>query len=254
MKKAIIILVSISILFTILLTISYFENKQKQELPEATLQKSFNVSGAKIISSEIYFWSKLDNTKKGFENLKPLAYDFTKSLGITSNNFLSDSFDNNDLIQNIEMRGITKSGKIADIKIQLSKNNANSDENFISVSVSEDLSNSGLEEIRRSVMAVFKKNNISPRVNSCMTGSFDGKLDQTRLNDISKRILKEVNAKKIEGIRDGNLISVSAYSPSIRESVEANGNKINLNLAIRYNSIENKTYIWLATPIITTEY
>jgi len=33
-----------------------------------------------------------------------------------------------------------------------------------------------------------------------------------------------------------------------------NGKKVNMNLAIRYNSYEDRTYIWLATPVITVEY
>lgn len=254
MKKVIIILVSISILFTLLLAISYYENKQKQELPETTLQKSFNVSGANVVSSEIYFWSRLTGKNKNFENLKLLASDLSKGLGIIDNNYYSKDLENNDLIQKIELRGTTGSGKMVNMKIQLSKNSVNTGESFVSVSISQDLSNTGLEETRKSVLSVFRNYGIDPKVNSSMTGNFSGKLDQSRLNSISNRIMKEVKATNIEGIRDGNLISVSAYSPFITESVKVKGNRINLNMAIRYNSCEDKTYIWLATPIITTEY
>jgi galactitol-specific phosphotransferase system IIB component len=254
MKKAIVILISITLLLVLLFTISYFESLQINELPETTLKKSFDASGAKILNSEIYFWSKLNSRNNNMDNLKALSSSLSRSLGIIENNMYSSNFVNNDLSQNVEIRGTTSSGTIAVIKIQLSKNTGNSNESFISVSVNEDLSHSGLENARKSVCTVLRKNGINPKINSCMTGSFEGKLDQNSLNDISKKILKEVKATNIEGIRDGNLISVSAYSPFIRESVKVNGSKINLNLAIRYNSFENRTYIWLATPVITTEY
>ena len=74
------------------------------------------------------------------------------------------------------------------------------------------------------------------------------------LEEISGRILTETGAKRIEGIKDRNYISVSAYSPYIQEFIQVRGKRVNLNLAARYNSYEDKTYIWLATPVITTEY
>jgi len=62
------------------------------------------------------------------------------------------------------------------------------------------------------------------------------------------------NAKKVEGITEENLISISAYSPRVKSSILVNEKRVNINLAMRYNSYEDKTYIWLATPVITTEY
>lgn len=258
MKKSKITPVFILILFTVLFTIIILENKQEvnkiPEIPEVSLQKSFDASGAKIVSSEIYFWSKLDNKNKSIESLKKLTSDLLIGLGINGSNLLSKSYDQNDLIQKVELRGITVRGKIADIKIQLGRDKTESTDSFVSVSVSEDLSNTGLEEVRNAVVTVFANNKLSPKINSCMTGFFDGKLEQNQLEGISRKVLEEVKAVNVEGIRDNNLISVSAYSPLIKESVKVKGSKINLNLAIRYNSNENKTYIWLATPIIITEY
>lgn len=101
---------------------------------------------------------------------------------------------------------------------------------------------------------LFKESELKPEFNFCIVGNFNGQLDYLSLNDICLKLLEKANARSVEGIRDGNMISVSAYSPIIKESISANGRKVNLNLAIRYNSYEDKTYIWLATPVITREY
>lgn len=82
----------------------------------------------------------------------------------------------------------------------------------------------------------------------------DGKLNDNELETVCERIFKSAGADKVEGMRDGGLVSVSAFSPVIDEAVRVNGKRINLNVAVRYNSYEGKTYIWLATPVITTEY
>jgi hypothetical protein len=59
---------------------------------------------------------------------------------------------------------------------------------------------------------------------------------------------------EVEGIRDGSLISLSAYSPLLKDSIKVRGKRVNINLAARYSAFEDKTYIWLASPVITTEY
>lgn len=74
------------------------------------------------------------------------------------------------------------------------------------------------------------------------------------MNRISRLILDGAKAKKVNGMSEKNLISVSAYSPLIDNNIEIEGRKINMNLALRYNAFEDKTYIWLATPVITIEY
>jgi hypothetical protein len=111
-----------------------------------------------------------------------------------------------------------------------------------------------LAQIESKVLAVLERSGIDARVNSCISGNFRGKLNDDELNLVCRKIFESVHASKVEGIRDIGLISVSAYTPDIGRSIVVNGNRINLNLAIRYNSYEDKTYIWLATPVITTEY
>ncbi|OZV13462.1 hypothetical protein CIW83_04260 [Tissierella sp. P1] len=51
-----------------------------------------------------------------------------------------------------------------------------------------------------------------------------------------------------------SLVSYTAYTPLIESSIFSGEKKVNLNLAIRYNENEDKTYIWIGTPIITTGY
>lgn len=101
---------------------------------------------------------------------------------------------------------------------------------------------------------VFAKYVDDPAVNISITGSLDGKLEEGDLDRLYKKVFKTIGADEVEGIDEAGLISVSAFSPSIRDSVRVNGKRININMAARYNSYEGKTYIWLATPVITTEY
>ena len=74
-------------------------------------------------------------------------------------------------------------------------------------------------------------------------------------NDILKNILYNMNAKEIDKIRNNNYISVTAYSNLLKENdLEYLENKINLNIGIRYSEDEDKTLIYMATPIIKLDY
>lgn len=229
------------------------------ELPEVALVESFNRTGAEIVSSEIYFRGSLkDNKYKNMEQLKKLAADFSTELGIEKDS-LSGRVISNDVLQEIEVNGVLAGntpggGKMARLRFQLPGSENKSDEGYISVDITQDLSYEGLDETRKKVEAVFRKFGISPKVNSCITGSFDGKLSYQEMNDISRFVFEGVKARKVEGLNDKNLISVSAYSPQISNYIKVSGKKVNLNLALRYNSFEDRTYIWLATPVITIEY
>jgi len=253
-KRAYIIF-TILILFVILFSTYFIKIHSQINSPEITLIKSFNSSGAKPVSTEIYFWGKLGDKKfNNLDALKKFIFEFAKELGIEDRNMISSDTVSNDLVHEIEIRGTGGKNRMINISAQVGRGKENSEEKFLSVSVVQDLSNEGLEEIREKVLTVFKKFNIKPKINSCITGNFDGKLDYAQMNDVCRRIFKEAGARKVEGIRNGNFISISAYSPAIGNFIRVEENKVNLNLAMRYNSYENKTYIWLATPVIATEY
>ena len=60
---------------------------------------------------------------------------------------------------------------------------------------------------------------------------------------------------KLQRVREENFISVTAYSKLLLENnLDYIGNKINLNIGIRYSENEDKTLIYMATPIIKLDY
>jgi len=87
-----------------------------------------------------------------------------------------------------------------------------------------------------------------------MIGTFEGKLESSNKVKKITKTLQVINGNKIEGIMDESIISISAYSPNIDRFIYTGNNKMNLNIAMRYNEYEGKTYYWIGSPIITIEY
>lgn len=241
------------ILTIILFTIGYM-SLYYREGHSLVIAKAFESSKAKFVSSEVYAWGKVTNELAGFDKIEQLADSFADELEVIENDAFSRKIIRNDSIDKIEIIGSSGNGKTVNIIGQLNKNEGKKAEGYISIGVNSDAPDLKLEETEEHIRGLFSRNKIKPRISSCITGFFEGKLGYEALNIISRQILKKASARKVNGVSDNNLISVSAHSPFIDDSLMVDGKKVNMNLAIRYNSYEDRTYIWLASPVITVEY
>ncbi len=80
-------------------------------------------------------------------------------------------------------------------------------------------------------------------------------LDNKVYNDILQEILYNMCAEEIDRVENENMVSITAYSKLLEENyLEYLGNKINLNIGIRYSEDDDKTLIYIATPIIKLDY
>ncbi len=59
-----------------------------------------------------------------------------------------------------------------------------------------------------------------------------------------------MSAEEIDRVESENMVSITAYSELFDENyLEYLGNKINLNIGIRYSEDDDKTLIYIATPL-----
>jgi len=84
-------------------------------------------------------------------------------------------------------------------------------------------------------------------------GSKLGRLNNEDISNIKNMLLTKCNANFVSEYTDKYLYTLTAFSKDLGRFVRIGGKKVNLNIAIRYSETENKTYIYLATPIIRME-
>lgn len=222
--------------------------------PENILIKTFSNSGATLVNWEIYLSGEIDNSKfDSVEKLEILTEEIFRDLNIKKNNIYSNNKLSNDIIYLVDIEGFIKNDRTI-VNLKLSKDKKSPTEKHISISIINDEKSLNLQEIKEDLESVFKKYGIKTKINICITGFFEGKLEKDQVELVCRNMLLEANAKKIEGLEAKNMISISAYSPEIRNSIQTANKKVNLNLAVRYNSYEDRTYIWIASPIIERSY
>ncbi len=240
--------------FTIVFTISYAGLYYREETKNPDLQDSFLSAGANFVNSEVYVWCNADKLQDHPDGIVSVAEGLSESVGVLKEKDYTINTLNNDFIRKTEIRGSTLDGKTVCIISQLNKSESDENDSSISVDIISELTQTDIYSTAKLLEEKFKSFGLNPKVNTCITGYFDGKLDYMEMSRISGLILKDAKAKKIDGMSEKNMISVSAYSPLIDNNIEIMGRMTNINLALRYNAYEDKTYIWVATPVITIEY
>ncbi|PYG89520.1 TATA-box binding protein [Ruminiclostridium sufflavum DSM 19573] len=250
MKKFNFVLIAVILVAGISATTYYIRTQSMESGKDVSIVDVFNASGANMIVNEMYFFVRAANDYKDLDSMSGLCEEVFNTIGITNYSRNSASTDN--LIKK-EILGATKDGVKVSAVASIVGNKSGSGDKYITIDAigAED----GLALLLRDkVENVFKKHGMEVVVNSCITGTYEGNVEDTQLEKICKNILNESDAKKVDSTRQENVISVSAFSPMIKDKLNINGESVNLSIAIRYNKQENKTYLWVATPIVNTEY
>jgi len=225
--------------------------------PVTSIEKAFAATGAVAVSSEIYIRGTAEDDTAFDEEAeqKALILEIIESFGGDAGK-AGDSVKKvgNDISDGFESDYIIDDERNISIAVLKTKGEGQKSETHVSVSLTSTSGSPDMKSAYSNLVGLFEKNKIDYDVNLRITGSIDGKLDDGELEEMYRKVFNEVGADKVEGIDDNGLVSVTAFSPSMGNAVRVNGRKVNLNMATRYNSYEGKTYIWLATPVIATDY
>ena len=131
----------------------------------------------------------------------------------------------------------------------------NSNESYIIVDILDNKVYKNIVDIYTILeKSLYKYSNIVD-ISTCISGEFSKKLQFSKYDDIFQEILYNMSAEEIDRVESENMVSITAYSELFDENyLEYLGNKINLNIGIRYSEDDDKTLIYIATPIIKLDY
>lgn len=109
--------------------------------------------------------------------------------------------------------------------------------------------------LSNTIQNIFKNYGMTPTTSVLMVGNFSGKLEKDEMGKVVNTLYKELKAKKLEKYEDLYQLGYTGYSSSLAPTLDlySGEKKINLDIRLRYNDYENKTYLYLATPIIEIE-
>jgi len=100
----------------------------------------------------------------------------------------------------------------------------------------------------------FKPYQTEPEIHTQLTGSFPGLLNLSQKNAVINRILSAAMARETSRAGEAAWVSIDALSDLTPEYINVWGNKVNLNLALRHEPAENRTWLFVGSPLLDGEY
>ena len=243
--KIIKITVSFFILMLIGMFISYGDNENSEY---DKLLDTFNNTQAKFKFYNIKA-NGLINYDITKNEIKDICIDIINDLGLEECDIKwEEKWDNQENQIYIQSNTLEKSISIIGIK-------KNSKESYIIVDILDNKVYKKIVDIYTILEKSLYKYSSNIDISTCISGEFYKKIQFNKYNDILEEILYNMNAEEIDRIENDNMVSVTAYSKFLEDNyLEYLGNQINLNIGIRYSENDDKTLIYIATPIIKLDY
>lgn len=184
-------------------------------------------------------------SKKQIENI---CLDIVESLNLDNNKIKWQEKNNNEHKIYAEIQDGSYSVSFTAIK-------KNKKEYYIIIDILNNKVYKNIVDIYKNLNDILNSYSNEVDIYLCVVGEYTKNLQLDKSDDILQNILYNMNAKEIDKVREENFISVTAYSKLLLENnLDYIGNKINLNIGIRYSENEDKTLIYMATPIIKLDY
>lgn len=216
------------------------------------LYQAFSVSGAAAYELNVQGWAKINSDYMTMDQLKQVVAKTKDGLGIDREFTAENSRQDN-------MRGITaikelEPGEYAVIVAQTLKNPGQAAETYLIVTLSRAGDVTNLNSYRQKVTGAFEYFTQVPRVSSWLTGTLPGKLTTAESNKLLEEMFTAAGVNQTEGVSDERIVSLSGYTPNIDQYVTVGQRKINLNIAVRHHINDDKTYVYLGSPLLDGEY
>ncbi|MDI3481303.1 MAG: hypothetical protein PWQ97_958 [Tepidanaerobacteraceae bacterium] len=219
------------------------------------VKQAFLSSGASLEIYDITDWSVISRDYLDFEDMEKIKAGVIKLFDIPEQNFKTTK-ESDDMYRILNTEGWMDSDTFLQVilqSVELPKDYEKEPQTYLVVTVaSKNLAK--LEELRSKVRDAIISCKGQSRITTCITGTFDGKLNKVQQNAILEKFARELKIENFEKMQDDYTVSVVGYSPEIPDSITILEKSYNVNIAMRYNSEDDMTYIWIGTPVISVEY
>lgn len=257
-------------LFGIIIFISFvsFGFSEVKIDEEELLAKSLDVIGAEFLEEDINFGGDILKKWIDISEMRKLGEELRNEVGIKGEKFDGNIFYpelkvdcysveeiEEDGFNQVTIYGLNDNGYPIVIILSSYKDGDKGTEEtnlFIDMVINEEYGQ--IQETKEKTREIFTRLNGKAEITTCITATISGKLSRKDKEGKISTVLKELNGKSVETYQDENLVSSSIYTPYIDKYIYTGNKKMNYNIAMRYNEYEDKTYVWIGTPIITIGY
>lgn len=245
MKKVIIyILIFACFCGLIELSVNYSLGKQIENQSPYCL--SFSSIGANLLESRIDSWAKIKTTSSA-KQLDQHLINILENLQLPINSHKFKHTEKN-AINSLEYE-CRKTNETFQFILQSDENQK---ETYILISIAAKSDSTNLPLYEKKLKAILDCN-----CYYLYTGYLDYSLQQASQLELLKLVVKQMDARLVDTYQENNITSITAFSERLAGNVKPVNtglSRVNLQAAMRCNTIEHRTYVYIGSPIILGEY
>ena len=219
--------------------------------------KNVSISTAFTDSADGEEWCELDTYIEGYgkfgicyltqEEKERLVENIASALGITSSYGLATVCEDE-----VNITVLSKESVDGSVTIKAITQEPQAQYVYVNITVYNNIDCA--VSYRELVEGMFDAMGIQGNVNMNLVGSIEGTLNSTEKNELADGLLDRLGAKVVTENRDNDIFTIYAYSKGAGSYITIGGNKINMNIAIGYDEEQDRTKVYLASPINSLDY
>ena len=217
------------------------------------LYRAMQATGAEVKTLTMQTYLPLSLQKNEMSDLTEIMEMLADDFGLTA-----EAIDK-EIIQNSKERSLNikglANGQQISITLKSLLSEAVDHKVHLSIKIIENYPDAySSSKTQEKLTKILKKFLGQPQITTCLEGYLDGKLRKGMTDCCIRDAFDSVGAEENSRMDGEGYISVTGYTPLIANQIMANRVPVNMNMAIRYHSIDHRTYITIGSPIILVEY
>ncbi|MDA8234921.1 MAG: YwmB family TATA-box binding protein [Clostridia bacterium] len=229
------------------------DNEERQE----PLQGALQVTGAEFNDLTFSGWVQINHRFSSDEELKNYANQLSVKLG-ANNQSMEQISQGESNFRGIILRGFINPSTYLEIHsqtMQESNNKEDKAETYVTAMLISKDNQYDIDQGKSKMEAGFRLLSSQPaQIATILSGTLPGQKSLTENKAVAEKVFKFLGTKPFEGISTERLVSLTGYTPEIEEKLVMGEKQLNINVAVRYNNLDKKTYVIIGSPIIATEY
>jgi hypothetical protein len=241
-------------------SVEFEENEKIHEVKETkghdnVLMTAFDASDGQLEGTNISIWSQIKDGDYTLEEMEEISLECASILDLEKDaeiDITEDGDYNKIMVTNQKDEDI-----YITIVMENFKKEGLSIESYLLIDLYLSNHYKDICQVEEIILDYFTKQGFEYQYAMTIYGTFSNKLNTDIMREVIGKTFESIEGQIIEGMEEteyGQMVSLTGYSPKLENNIQLAGDQINLNAAMRYSEHDDKTYIWIGTPLIATEY
>jgi hypothetical protein len=216
---------------------------------EQALINLMRLCGAELQSVNVSGWARINGTEE--ISLEGLVNHTAGLLKINNGGQVMEEWENS-YARGVKVQGTMPGGAAASVLAQTMELLQGQKVTHLMISVGAEAGKAGYykEKVRQALAAQSSDEYVA----LTYAGKINWALNQEELSARAEEVMSGAGATIQEKTVKDNLVSLTGFSPVLPDGLSYDGKAVNLNVAFRSNTREQATYVYVASPVIYTEY